>query len=342
MFLQSLAMALIESLDIKLNVFKQNHPGGDIGRKLSTNTNNQIVYIKTATDLIGNPIIDNLLYTAKVLSFDLDGTLIGKKNPLIPVDTFGKLSDKYTTMLITGASLTSISRKIRAHYNNEQTIIKFNGPIITNEGAQIYKTLSELKSLIYQSKIPKQAIPFLSDLVMSNKLEASFYGFYSTDNTYNFLLTDKTLQKNLAKKYDLINFITKPSDFINLMEQQDLIKFTVKVKQRSQQYVYNKYLNLVYNEGYLNYTSRNSSKIAGLQHAKKILNLKITKENLIHFGNDVNDYDLLEFSATGVIVNSNPTATKLLVSRLKKAKVNHCLVIPPKLLPLFLTKLAGN
>jgi D-arabinose 5-phosphate isomerase GutQ/hydroxymethylpyrimidine pyrophosphatase-like HAD family hydrolase len=351
MFLQSLAMSLIEELSINLDVFKKNHPGGAIGETLAKKKpSGNIINIKTKKDLDNNSSITHLFSKTRFLSFDLDGTLIGQGIPKISPEIFSNLSTKYTTILTTGAGLKSIKRKILKHYRKKKIndTLKFSGPIIANEGAQIFKSLDDKAPPLHQSAISKKAIPFILNLVKTQQPKASLYSFYkkhthtSSDVDYNVLLIDKSFKKSLVKKYGYLNFAKNVDEFAKLLKTSSVVKFVIKTKRRPRKIPQHKLLSIIYNEDCLNITSFQSSKVLGIQTTKVKLQLKMDSNNLVHFGNDLNDYGLLKSNRVGIIVNSNPAITRLLADKLKHVSKNRYVVIRPKLLPLLLSTLANS
>ena len=231
----------------------------------------------------------------KLIVSDFDGTLVNKEDeiPTSTVMVIDNLRRKgYKFGIATGRSIKSI-----IDYNHDFHFIDY---IISSNGAYIYDT--EKEKVIYKKNI-----------LISNvkKIVNRFYDdaiIYLTDNnTWNLISSesayeedydvikvddyDKFIEENKTNIYKIEMYFKNKDDLKEALDEIE--KYNIKVKVNMQ---INEHRNI------LEITHQDVDKFEGLM---KVCNkLKITKDDVIAFGDGYNDIKLIDNVGIGVAVEN--------------------------------------
>lgn len=225
----------------------------------------------------------------KIFVFDLDGTIIENNEPLdSSMNGFLKemVDNGHTIIFSTSRSVRGVSFVLPKWCLN-QIIIYCNGAFAKND-----------KRFIFENPIDADLVQeILIDIEAMNipyYLEFGDYYFHPINIRHTFydILKMEGSKEQITNKDIIYN---KPVYKIVILEKRDFEKYTEKVEKYSKLLKMNSYL-----DGSIDITAKDCSKWSALSH---ILANKINASDVVSFGNDVNDYELLKNSTYSIAIN---------------------------------------
>lgn len=241
----------------------------------------------------------------KIISIDLDGTLLRDNND-ISKKTFKvlqKLSNMNNIIVVsTGRSLIGIPKSIRD--------INFIDYYITSNGTTC---INKNNNIIIRNWFDYEDIKDITD-DKHFLIEYLIYGKWYIDNTLNLskIIKDQEILEYIKKTRTLVN-----RDFFNL--NHIIEKINVNFMEDDFNYAFNKINTFIKDKNLRCWSDKKHkldiySKSANKGNTLKDLSnlLKIDSNNIIAFGNDENDIEMLKYAQNSVaMINSSGNLKKV-------------------------------
>ncbi len=236
----------------------------------------------------------------KLVALDLDGTLLNDKSTVseFTKKTIKKLNDSGIHIVIaTGRSYTSLKPRI-SELGLIHPIICYNGAMIRN---------GENDEVIMSSSVPDDVARALIDI--SRRESIHFHGFINGDFHY-----EKVSES--AKKYQDLSGLT---GVISNFDDYEKLSFTkcmfigandkLLTIEKEIRHLYDKKSYIAFSKpSFLEIMNFNASKAKAL--SRLAANYGIKRDEIIAFGDGLNDLDMLEFAGKGIVMKNGYESLK--------------------------------
>jgi len=266
----------------------------------------------------------------KLITIDIDGTLLNSYGEITDENkkAIKKALEKNIDVVLTSGRMPKAILPIANEINSDKYLISGNG-------ASIYDIQKD--EIIYNNYMSKEKVLEIIDVCEKNSM---FYNIYTNNSiltkslNYNILFYHNENKKNPEDKKIKINIINDMYSYIKNYDGKDLLKITICDSDRT---IFNSIINKlktvrdvdilevehmsrkIIKHGtdkfeisffYTEITNQNVNKWSAIQELMKIL--KITKDEVIAIGDNVNDKEMIENAGIGVVTgNSSPTMKEI-------------------------------
>jgi len=266
----------------------------------------------------------------KLIAIDIDGTLLNSYGEITDENkkAIKKALEKNIDVVLTSGRMPKAILPIANEINSDKYLISGNG-------ASIYDIQKD--EIIYNNYMSKEKVLEIIDVCEKNSM---FYNIYTNNSiltkslNYNILFYHNENKKNPEDKKIKINIINDMYSYIKNYDGKDLLKITICDSDRT---IFNSIINKlktvrdvdilevehmsrkIIKHGtdkfeisffYTEITNQNVNKWSAIQELMKIL--KITKDEVIAIGDNVNDKEMIENAGIGVVTgNSSPTMKEI-------------------------------
>lgn len=240
----------------------------------------------------------------KLIAFDLDGTLLNEYRELSEnnIRTVKKLSNNNIKIVIaTGRPYAGFSRFLK-----QLGTLGEDNYSITNTGSIIRENTN--KGYIKQNAMDLDDYLFVKDI--TNKYDNLQVAFYTDDYLYidelrpnEAFLYDKNILRMETR--NVSSYENEPICRINVMGSKDLLDEFQKENSSNLERKYSTMRNETFSYEILN---RNSSKGKGLEFLSKYLN--IDRDQIMAFGDNVNDIEMIEYAGVSIAMENGKNALK--------------------------------
>lgn len=266
----------------------------------------------------------------KLIAIDIDGTLLNSRGEVSNrnKEAIQKALKKNIDVVLASGRMPKAILPIAEEIKSDKYLISGNG-------ASIYDIQKE--KVIYNNYMSKEKVLDIIDICEKNSM---FYNIYTNNCiltkslNYNILYYYNENKKNPENKKININIINDIHKYVENYEGNDILKITICDSDRM---VFNSIINKLKNiknidvlevehmsrkiiqHGteeveisyfYTEITNNNVNKWTAIEELMKIL--KITKEEVIAIGDNINDKEMIQNAGTGIITdNGSPEIKKM-------------------------------
>ena len=264
----------------------------------------------------------------KLITIDIDGTLLNSYGEITDENkkAINKALEKNIDVVLTSGRMPKAILPIASEINSDKYLISGNG-------ASIYDIQKD--EIIYNNYMTKEKVLEIIDICEKNSM---FYNIYTNNSVltktlnYNILFYHNENKKNPEDKKIKINIINDMYSYIKNYVGDDLLKITICDSDRT---IFNSIINKlktvknidilevehmsrkIIKHGtekfeisffYTEITNQNVNKWSAIQELMKIL--KITKDEVIAIGDNVNDKEMIENAGVGIVTGNSSPAMK--------------------------------
>ena len=266
----------------------------------------------------------------KLITIDIDGTLL---------NSYGEVSEK-NKQAIQKALNENIDVVLASGRMPKATLpianeINSNKYLISGNGAAIYDI--QKNEIIYNNYLNKSKVLEILDICEKNSM---FYNIYTNNAiltkslNYNILFYNNENKKNPEDKKIKINVIDNMYDYINNYQVNDFLKFTIcdsdkmifksiinklktvknidvlEVAHMSRKIIKHGTEDYEVSYFYTEITKENVNKWTAIEKLMEIL--KISKEEVMAIGDNINDKEMVENAGIGIVTgNSSPVMKEI-------------------------------
>ena len=266
----------------------------------------------------------------KLITIDIDGTLL---------NSYGEVSEK-NKQAIQKALNENIDVVLASGRMPKATLpianeINSNKYLISGNGAAIYDI--QKNEIIYNNYLNKSKVLEILDICEKNSM---FYNIYTNNAiltkslNYNILFYNNENKKNPEDKKIKINVIDNMYDYINNYQGNDFLKFTIcdsdkmifksiinklktvknidvlEVAHMSRKIIKHGTEDYEVSYFYTEITKENVNKWTAIEKLMEIL--KISKEEVMAIGDNINDKEMVENAGIGIVTgNSSPVMKEI-------------------------------
>ena len=230
----------------------------------------------------------------KLIAIDLDGTLLNKDNIITPytIDIIKKLDRQGVKIVIaTGRSYSALRDKI-APLNLNHPVVCYNGAMLRNGGTH---------EILYNSTIPHDMVADL--ITISRNKNIPLFGYLDGQFLYEYESEYSELYKGVTGLTgEIVNFDKLKS--INFTKAMFIYDHSIlEDLQKELKPKYSKELHIAFSKPiFLEVMNITASKSKGLDRVAKMFN--IPREDILAFGDGMNDADMLEYAGKGVVMKN--------------------------------------
>lgn len=240
----------------------------------------------------------------KLIAFDLDGTLLNDERELSEnnIKAIKKLLNNDIKIVIaTGRPFAGFSRFLR-----QLDILHEDNYSITNTGSIIRENIDD-------GNIKLNAMD-LNDYLFIKKVTENYDNLQVAFYTDNYLYIDEVNpnvafihDKNILRMESRNTSIygNEPICRINVMGEKDLLD---KFQKENQKYLEERYTTMRNETFSFEILNKDSSKGKGLEFLSKYLNIK--RDEIMAFGDNVNDVDMIEYAGVSVAMKNGKDVLK--------------------------------
>jgi len=266
----------------------------------------------------------------KLIAIDIDGTLLNSCGEVTDRNkqAIQKALDKNIDVVLTSGRMPKAILPIANEINSNKYLISGNG-------ASIYDIKKE--EVIYNNYMSKKKVLEIIDICEKNSM---FYNIYTNNSiltkslNYNILFYHNENKKNYEDKKIKINVIDDMYNYIKNYDGDDLLKITIcdcdkmifnsiinklktirdidvlEIGHMSRKIIKHGTDELEISYFYTEITNKNVNKWSAIQELIKIL--KITKDEVIAIGDNINDKEMIANAGIGIVTgNSSPVMKKI-------------------------------
>jgi len=266
----------------------------------------------------------------KLIAIDIDGTLLNSYGEVTDRNkqAIQKALDKNIDVVLTSGRMPKAILPIANEINSNKYLISGNG-------ASIYDIQKE--EVIYNNYMSKKKVLEIIDICEKNSM---FYNIYTNNSiltkslNYNILFYHNENKKNSEDKKIKINVIDDMYNYIKNYDGDDLLKITIcdcdkmifnsiinklktirdidvlEIGHMSRKIIKHGTDELEISYFYTEITNKNVNKWSAIQELIKIL--KITKDEVIAIGDNINDKEMIANAGIGIVTgNSSPVMKKI-------------------------------
>jgi len=261
----------------------------------------------------------------KLIAIDIDGTLLNSHGEITDKNkqAIQKALDKNIDVVLASGRMPKAILPIANEINSNKYLISGNG-------AAIYNIQKE--EIIYNNYMSKQKVLEIIDICEKNSV---FYNIYTNNSiltkslNYNILFYHNENKKNPEDKKIKINIVEDMYSYIKNYDGDDLLKITIcdndkmifnsiinklktvksidvlEVGHMSRKIIQHGTEEFEISYFYTEITNENVNKWSAIEELIKIL--KITKDEVITIGDNINDKEMIENAGIGIVTgNSSP------------------------------------
>lgn len=264
----------------------------------------------------------------KLIAIDIDGTLLNSNGEVTDRNkqAIQRVLEKNIDVILASGRMPKAILPIANEINSNKYLISGNG-------ASIYDIQKD--KIIYNNYMNKRKVLEIIDICEKNSM---FYNIYTNDSVltkslnYNILFYHNENKKRAEDKKININIINDMYSYINNYNGEDFLKITIC---DSDKMIFNRIINRLKNlrdidileiehmskkiikHGteeieisyfYTEITNQNVNKWSAIEELIKIL--KITKEEVIAIGDNINDKQMIENAGMGIVTGNSSPAMK--------------------------------
>lgn len=266
----------------------------------------------------------------KLITIDIDGTLLNSYGEVTNENkqAIQKALNKNIDVVLTSGRMPKAILPIANEINSNKYLISGNG-------ATIYDI--QKNETIYNNYMSKNKVLEIIDLCEKNSM---FYNIYTNNSiltkslNYNILFYNNENKRNSEDKKIKINIVENLYDYVNNYEGEDFLKFTIcdsdqmifksiirklktiknidvlEVAHMSHKIIQHGTDEFEISYFYTEITNKNVNKWTAIEKLIKILN--ITKNEVMAIGDNINDKEMIENAAMGIVTgNSSPLMKKI-------------------------------
>ena len=266
----------------------------------------------------------------KLITIDIDGTLLNSYGEITDENkkAIKKALETNIDVVLTSGRMPKAILPIANEINSDKYLISGNG-------AAIYDI--EKDEIIYNNYMSKNKVLEIIDICEKNSM---FYNIYTNNSiltkslNYNILFYHNENKRNPEDKKIKIHIINDMYSYIRNYDGEDLLKITIcdnnktifnsiinklktirdidilEVEHMSRKIIKHGTEKLEISFFYTEITNQNVNKWSAIQELMKIL--KITKDEVIAIGDNVNDKEMIENAGVGIVTgNSSPTMKEI-------------------------------
>lgn len=264
----------------------------------------------------------------KLITIDIDGTLLNSYGEITDDNkkAIKKVLEKNIDVVLTSGRMPKAILPIANEVNCDKYLISGNG-------ASIYDI--QKNEIIYNKYMSKEKVLEIIDICEKNSM---FYNIYTNNSiltktlNYNILFYHNENKKNSEDKKIKINIINDMYNYVKKYNGEDLLKITICDSNKT---IFNSIINKlktirdidvlevehmsrkIIKHGtekfeisffYTEITNQNVNKWSAIEELMKIL--KITKDEVIAIGDNVNDKEMIENAGVGIVTGNSSPAMK--------------------------------
>lgn len=264
----------------------------------------------------------------KLIAIDIDGTLLNSRGEVSEKnkEAIQKALEKNVDVVLTSGRMPKAILPIADEIKSDKYLISGNGALIYN--------IKEEK-IVYNNYMSKEKVLDIIDICEKNSM---FYNVYTNNCiltktlNYNMLYYHNENKKNPENKRININIISDIHDYIKKYDGDDILKITIC---DSDKMIFNSIINKIKNVRdidilevehmskkiirhgtdefeisyfYTEITNKDVNKWTAIEELMKIL--KITKDEVIAIGDNINDKEMIQNAGIGVITGNGSPAMK--------------------------------
>lgn len=266
----------------------------------------------------------------KLIAIDIDGTLLNSNGEVTDRNkqAIQKAIEKSIDVILASGRMPKAILPIANEINSNKYLISGNG-------ASVYDIKND--KIIYNNYMDRRKVLEIVDICEKNSM---FYNIYTNDSVltkslnYNILFYHNENKKRPEDKKININIISDMYNYINDYNGEDFLKITIC---DSDKMIFNSIINRLKNiKGidilevehmskknikhgteeleisyfYTEITNQNVNKWSAIEELIKVL--KITKEEVMAIGDNINDKQMIENAGVGIVTgNSSPIMKEL-------------------------------
>ena len=264
----------------------------------------------------------------KLITIDIDGTLLNSYGEITDENkkAIKKALEKNIDIVLTSGRMPKAILPIANEINSNQYLISGNG-------ASIYDIQKD--EIIYNNYMRKEKVLEIIDICEKNSM---FYNIYTNNSiltkslNYNILFYHNENKKNPEDKKIKINIISDMYNYVKNYDGEDLLKITICDNNKT---IFNSIINKlrtvrdidilevehmsrkIIKHGtekfeisffYTEITNQNVNKWSAIE--KLIQILRITKDEVIAIGDNINDKEMIENAGVGIVTGNSSPAMK--------------------------------